>query len=536
MNKKTCNKKWVKSLSFILIGLSLIIVIGFLINQINKSTNKKEENPPSKEEDSTPENNEYSYRAQYHFTVPDKWKNDPQRPIYIDGRYHYYYLYNRDYPNGNGTEWRHATSKDLLHWNDEGVAIPKYTNKNGDPWSGSVVIDKENTAGFGKGAFIAIVTQPSADGGKQEQFLWYSKDKGKTFTSFSDKPIMLNPGTYDFRDPKIIWDNRNHKWVMVMAEGSKIGFYESHNLKNWHYMSSFATEKIGILECPDLYLMRANDGTLKWVLGVSANGKSIDQPNTYAYWTGYFDGKEFNPDQNEPQWLDYGFDWYGGVTFEDGKESDKYKKRYAFAWMNNWAYAHNTPTLQEDFNGMDSIVRQIELRHEGNNLYYLASQPIEAVNQLTTSIDSFKQIEVNGSETLAVKGDVYQLEADISWTEIKNAGLRLRESTNQESHVDVGIFVDPLQQYSYVNRLMAGHPDESNQNVESKAQFDGSKQQVHLKILVDKSSIEVFVDDGRIAHSNLIFPAAYDQGITLFSEGGTAIFNNIEIKHLESTK
>jgi levanase len=149
MKKEIRNKKWVKPLIFILIGLSIIIAIGFWVNHTNKSSNKKEETP-SKEEESTPENKEQSYRAKYHFTVPDKWKNDPQKPIYLDGKYHYYYLYNRDYPKGNGTEWRHATSKDLVHWKDEGVAIPKYTNKNGDPWSGSVVIDKENTAGFGK--------------------------------------------------------------------------------------------------------------------------------------------------------------------------------------------------------------------------------------------------------------------------------------------------------------------------------------------------------------------------------------------------
>ncbi|KRE69711.1 hypothetical protein ASL11_15195 [Paenibacillus sp. Soil750] len=95
-----------------------------------------------------------TYRASYHFTTPDKWKNDPQRPIYLDGKYHYYYLYNHDYPNGNGTEWRHATSTDLVHWKDEGVAIPKYTTSNGDPWSGSVVVDENNTAGFGKEALV----------------------------------------------------------------------------------------------------------------------------------------------------------------------------------------------------------------------------------------------------------------------------------------------------------------------------------------------------------------------------------------------
>lgn len=467
-----------------------------------------------------------TYRANYHFTTPDKWKNDPQRPIYFDGEYHYYYLYNRDYPNGNGTEWRHAVTTDLVHWKDKGVAIPKYTNKNGDPWSGSVVVDDTNTAGFGKGALVAIMTQPSANGGKQEQYLWYSTDKGKTFTSYSDDPIMANPGTADFRDPKIIWDHQAHKWVMAMAEGTKIGFYESYNLIDWHYTSGFFTESIGIVECPDLYVMRANDGTYKWVLGASANGKSTGKPNTYAYWTGSFNGKEFIPDHKEPQWLDYGFDWYGAVTFEEGKGNDKTNYRYALAWMNNWDYPHNTPTVQEGFNGMDSIVRQIELKHENDHTYHLVSQPIEALNQLINSTESFKQIKVNGSKTLNVKGDTYQLDTDITWSEIKNVGLRLRESTDQNRHVDVGIYAEG--QYSYVNRTFTGHPD--NHNLESRAPFD-SKKNVHLKILIDKTSVEVFIDDGEIVYSNLVFPELNDQGITLFSEGGTAIFENVVIKH-----
>ncbi|HZH58692.1 MAG TPA: glycoside hydrolase family 32 protein, partial [Metabacillus sp.] len=375
------NKSVYKKICLTIICFFIIGTVMFILIQLK----------PTKEKTETRE--DPSFRAHYHFTVPDKWKNDPQKPIYFNGKYHYYYLYNRDYPHGNGTEWRHATSEDLVHWHDEGVAIPKYTTENGDPWSGSVVIDWENTAGFGKGAFVAIVTQPSAEEGKQEQFLWYSTDKGQTFTPYGDKPIMKNPGTHDFRDPKVIWDDRDHKWKMVMAEGTKIGFYESPNLKDWEYTSGFTTEGIGILECPDLYAMQANDGAVKWVLGVSANGISTNQPNTYAYWVGHFDGKAFVADQHEPKWLDYGFDWYGGVTFEDGKNKNQLTKRYAFAWMNNWAYVHNTPTLEEDFNGMDSITRQIELIHQGENDYALASQPIDALNSLAGDTETIEEIK-----------------------------------------------------------------------------------------------------------------------------------------------
>ncbi len=502
-----------------IIGLSFVITLGLAGYYLAKS------NPLKQDEDSDPKP---TLRASYHFTTPDKWKNDPQRPIYYDGAYHYYYLYNGDYPSGNGTEWRHATSTDLVYWKDEGIAIPKYSNPNGDVWSGSVVVDEAGTSGFGKGALVAIVTQPSSEGGEQEQYLWYSTDRGKSFKAYSNAPVLPNPGTADFRDPKIMWNEHSRKWIMTLAEGTKIGFYESPNLKDWHYTSGFVTENIGLVECPDLYVMLADDGTSKWVLGASANGKSSGKPNTYAYWTGAFDGKTFVPDLQEPQWLDYGFDWYGAVTFEDGTNSGPPAHRYALAWMNNWEYPHNTPTLHEGFNGMDSIVRQIELKQTGNGNYHLASQPLEALSKVADSTVSYKEIQVNGSTTLPFTGNSYELEADMSWSELNNMGFRLRESTDKSRHADVGVSVEGG--YTYVNRAYTGNPDTSGQYLESTSPFDASQKKVHLKIFVDKTSVEVFIDEGIIVHSSLIFPELNDQGITLFSEGGTAVFKNVVIK------
>ncbi|WP_163531306.1 glycoside hydrolase family 32 protein [Halobacillus ihumii] len=480
-------------------------------------------------EGSKPDPEPNSYRADYHFTAPDHWKNDPQRPIYLNGKYHYYYLYNQDYPEGNGTEWRHATSDDLVHWKDEGVAIPKYTNENGDVWSGSVVVDHQNTAGFGENAVVAVVTQPSANG-QQEQYLWYSTDNGQTFSPHKKEPIMTNPGVEAFRDPKIIWEDQSKKWIMLIAEGSKIGFYKSKNLKEWHYTGGFQTENIGLIECPDLFQMRADNGSIKWIMGVSANGQAKGNPNTYAYWVGNYNGETFVPDHAKPKWLDHGFDWYAGVTFKDGKSDDKLDHRYALAWMNNWAYANNTPTIEEGFNGVDSIVRKIELKKDEHGGYNLTSQPNKEIDQLIQSTEVYHKLKVEGSKTLEIKGDVYQLEADIRWSDLKNVGFRLRESSDQTRHIDVGFF--PEGGYSYVNRSYTNHPDNTNQMLESRAPLEINKKKVHLKILVDKTSIEVFIDGGKVVHSNLVFPPKEDQGITLFSKGGMAIFENVEIKHM----
>jgi levanase len=481
-------------------------------------------------------NEDVSYRSFYHFTTPDKWKNDPQKPVYYKGKYHYYYLYNKDYPEGNGTEWRHAVSEDLLHWEDQGVAIPKYTNDNGDPWSGSVVIDWENTAGFGKDAFIAIVTQPTGETGEQEQYMWVSTDEGKTFKNYGEDPVLKNPGVEDFRDPKVVWDDERDKWVMLMAEGSKVGFYESENLKDWTFTGDFQTSDLGVLECPDLFKMRAPDGTVKWVLGVSANGEAVGKPNTYAYWIGEFNGSTFEAVQTDPQWLDYGFDWYGGVTFEDGQAEDKEEKRYAFAWMNKWSYADNTPTMEHDgFNGTDSIVREIRFAGDAESGYYLASKPIEAIDGLVESTKTFEDITVeDGIEKLDFEGETYRIEADVSWGDADVFGFQLRESEDGGRHIDAGISLE--EDYSFINRRFTDQPDRKGTFVESKAPFPSTANQAHVTILVDKTSIEVFIDGGRTVQTNLVFPLSEDRGISLFSEGGGVIFRNLKVDRLRFIK
>jgi len=481
-------------------------------------------------------NKDVSYRPSYHFTTPDKWKNDPQKPVYYKGKYHYYYLYNKDYPDGNGTEWRHAVSKDLIHWEDQGVAIQKYTNVNGDPWSGSVVIDRENTAGFGKDAFIAIVTQPTGETGEQEQYMWVSTDEGKTFKNYSDEPVLKNPGVENFRDPKVVWDDERDKWVMLMAEGSKVGFYESENLKGWTFTGDFQTSNLGVLECPDLFEMRAPDGTVKWVLGVSANGEAIGEPNTYAYWTGKFNGSTFVADQTDPRWLDYGFDWYGGVTFKVGQSEDKEEKRYAFAWMNKWSYADNTPTMEHDgYNGTDSIMREIRLEGDTESGNYLVSQPIEALDGLVESTETFENVTLeNEMKKLDVEGESYRLEADVSWEDADQVGIRLRESEDRSRHIDAGISLEG--DYTYLNRRFTDQPDREETFVESKAPFDSVAQQAHLTILVDKTSVEVFIDGGRTVHTSLVFPRAEDRGISLFSDGGRVKFEKLEVEKLRSNR
>ncbi|MFH8252318.1 glycoside hydrolase family 32 protein [Microbacterium sp. B2969] len=480
-----------------------------------------------------------TYRAQYHLTVPDHWKNDPQRPVFVDGKFHYYYLYNSDYdadPAANfGTAWRLATTHDGVVFADQGIAAPKKTNANYDLWSGSTVVDTANTAGFGAGAVVMLVTQmdhptPAQQAnasGPQAQFLWYSIDGGRTFRPYGDQPVIANGGRADFRDPKVVWDTERGRWVALIAERDRVSFYTSPDLRTWTRRGEYVNSGIGTIECPDLFRIRADDGTTHWVFGVSANGYATGEPATFAYWTGDFDGSSFHVDTASPQWLDHGFDWYGAVTWED--PAAPLERRYAVGWMNNWDYAHKTPTWAADgYNGTDSITRLISLK-EADSGYSLVSQPVPALDGIATSRTNLGDVTVDGFLPLAYQGDAYRIETDVSWSTATNIGLQLRRSADGSRHADVGV----TDTYAYVNRAQTGHPDNPFK-LESRTPFPSSATTVHLEILVDRTTIEVFVDDGRYVHSSQVFAPPGDRGLALYTSGGSATFHDLTITEFGS--
>ncbi|MFE7174204.1 glycoside hydrolase family 32 protein [Streptomyces sp. NPDC057616] len=473
-----------------------------------------------------------SYRAAYHFTVPDAWKNDPQRPVWIDGEYHYYYLYNADYLTGAvGTAWRLATTSDLVSFTDRGVAVPKDTTVNGDVWSGSAVVDAGDTAGFGAGAVIVIATMsPGGGTDHQAQYLYYSTDGGRTFTHHGTDPVLPSPGAgADFRDPKVIRDEDRGRWVMALAEGTKVGFYHSDDLKSWSYAGGFVKEGIGTLECPDLFRITAADGTAKWVLGVSANGKGAGLPNTYAYWTGSFDGSAFTADAADPQWLDHGWDWYGAVTFEkrDAKGALDPSTRYAFGWLNNWDYPGTTPTIDCDgFNGTDSVVREVTLKSGASGGYYLASRPVSGLDAHVSRTVDLGDVTVNGTRELTYKGISYEFSTEVTWDQLTGAGVQLRRSPDGGRHIDAGVYGD----FAFLNRRNTVNPDASGKWQESHTPFDRSAGTVKLRVLVDRTSVEMYVDDGRYVHSSEVFPYLVDTGLALFTIDGTAVFRNTVIR------
>ncbi|MDQ0681002.1 levanase [Arthrobacter pascens] len=481
------------------------------------------------------------YRPSYHITPERDWMNDPQRPFFLDGLWHYYYLYNPDYPEGNGTEWYHLTSKDLLTWKDEGVAIHKFRNGLGDIETGSAVVDDENTAGFGKGAVIAVLTQQ--DQGVQRQSLFYSTDGGYTFSSYGGNPVMDNPGAEHWRDPKIVRDEANGQWVMVLAEGNKLGMYTSTDLKRWNYASGFDRTGLGLLECPDLFQMDLDGDPAKrtWVLAASANGTEEGRTTGVAYWTGTWDGNRFTPADEKHQWLDAGSDFYAAVTWDDPRltEGQRMQSRQAIAWMNNWDYARKLPT-QDWHGGMDSIVRDLRLKTvQGRPT--VVSTPSKALARLEgqASTHGPETITPDGTPRLPpVQGGAYRLDLTLERAGTdEGSEARLLLESGGEAFATVGYNFQDGAAFVGREEPAATAADLGAVFTERRAASVSARNgTVDLTVFVDHSSVEVFVDGGEQTLTSLVFPNSGQQSIKLVTGGGNLTVKTLTYAPLSSTR
>ncbi|MDQ0729551.1 glycoside hydrolase family 32 protein [Arthrobacter sp. B1I2] len=468
------------------------------------------------------------YRPAYHLTPDQRWMNDPQRPFFLNGLWHYYYLYNADYPEGNGTEWFHATSTDLVHWKNEGVAIQKFRNGLGDVETGSAVVDTEGTAGFGKGAVIAVLTQQHD--GVQRQSLFYSTDNGYNFQSYGQNPVMDNPGAEHWRDPRIVRDEANNQWLMLLAEGHKIGFYTSKDLKQWTYVSGFQQDGLGILECPDFFQLDVDGDPAKrtWVLAASANGSAEGRTTGLAYWTGGFDGRAFSADGGH-QWLDGGPDFYAVVTWDDPRLGDGQRKasRHAIGWMNNWAYARQLPT--RDWFGSASVVRDIRLTSDGGRPA-LASSPTSGLQSLEGEPAQVPGGGIGDGQPFPVPGGgAFKADVELEKPADGTGEARLLLQSDGVTYATIGY--DFTAGRAYVAR--DGDAVAGGQAAARASEADAEYRRAHslearpagdtvrLTAYVDRSSIELFVDGKTL--TSLVFPPAGHKEVRLAADGQVSL-------------
>lgn len=337
--------------------------------------------------------NKESFRPVYHHTPAYGWMNDPNGMFYKDGVYHLYFQYNPYGSVWGNMHWGHSTSTDLMHWKFEGCAIVP------DAWgaifSGSCVVDHENTAGFGKEAVVAFYTSAKSTpwGDIQMQSMAYSLDNGKTFTKYEGNPILTS-SEKDFRDPKVFWYAPGKHWVMILAVGQHMEIYSSVNLKEWKKESEFGAMQGahgGVWECPDLVEIPV-EGTRekKWVLICNLNPGGPFGGSAAQYFVGSFDGKKFvNESPTQTKWMDWGKDNYATVTWNNAPDG----RCIALGWMSNWQYANNVPTRQ--YRSANTLARDLTLYREGQELYLKSTPSVEVkkARGKKVSIPSFRVSE-----------------------------------------------------------------------------------------------------------------------------------------------
>lgn len=472
--------------------------------------------------------NREKFRPVYHFTPAWGWMNDPNGMFYKDGEYHLFYQYNPYGSMWGNLSWGHAISKDLVSWEHMPVAIDP--DGLGLIFSGSCVVDTDNTAGFGAGAIIAFYTSA---GSRQVQSMAYSTDNGRTFKKYDRNPILTSTAR-DFRDPKVFWHADTKKWIMVLAVGQEMQIYSSPNLKEWAFESSFGEGQgvhAGVWECPDLFELPVRGTELKkWVLLCNINPGGPFGGSATQYFVGTFDGKTFtNESPNLTKWMDYGKDHYATVTWSNAPQD----RKIAIAWMSNWDYANNVPTLQ--YRSANSVPRDLEL-FTRNGQTYLSSLPSPEVLKLRGKAQKKGSFKVDRSheinQLLADNKGTYELEIKFKNNNADVMSLQLFNSKGEE----VELYYNLLDNRFTMDRRNSGQTSFSKTfGVATTAPISAQKEYT-LRLLIDRSSIEAFDGNGEFAMTNLVFPEEPYNRISFNAKGGSFTVTSFTVYDLSLKK
>ena len=440
------------------------------------------------------------FRSVYHHSPAQNWMNDPNGMFYDDATqlWHLYYQHNPFGATWGPMHWAHATSTDLIHWEQHPIALAP--DSLGTIFSGSIVIDRNNTAGFGENAIVAIYTQSEICG--QHQSIAYSLDGGMTFTKYEGNPV-LKGDIADFRDPKVFWDEQTNRWMMILACQQEVRFYSSLNLRDWTYESSFGAnygEHSGVWECPDL--IRLGD---HWVLLLNINPGGPFGGSATQYFVGNWDGKTFTciDMPEETKWLDYGKDHYATVTWHNAPEG----RTVAIGWMSNWQYANQLPTVA--FRSQNTIARDLFLYRD--------------------DAGEFRVGVVPSPESLALKGNQTSRLGDAAVVELTLSGEESSVITlSNEKGEKVVMTLDVHAQTFSMDRTASGDCSFSQDFAAHTVAPLFVKQAVNrVTLFIDHCSIEAFDANGYWAMTNLVFPTQpYNQ---IKVQGGKATVYNCNL-------
>ncbi len=479
------------------------------------------------------------WRPQYHFTPPKNFMNDPNGTVFYQGEYHLFYQYN---PEGNvwgHMSWGHAISTDLMHWQNLPVALHEVPGEY-MVYSGSAVVDWRNTSGLCKNpdpqdhsCLIAIYTAAYKD--RQRQNLAYSNDRGRTWKNYSGNPVA-DLDAPDFRDPNVFWYEPQHKWVMVavLADERTLVILDSPDLKRWTKRSTFgsAGDTAGQWECPDLIELPV-EGTSqkKWALIINRNPGAPAGGTGVRYLIGAFDGAKFTSEVPDLPvlWADWGKDFYATNTWNDTPKDDG--RRVWIGWFSNWQYANVEPTVL--WRGGQSIPRTLTLRRypDGLRLVQRPVRELDGLRREKLSIANLSVGEANKKIREAnAKGEVYELEAELQPAQAEEIGFRLRKGEDAETVVGLDAVRDEI----FVDRTRSGDVSFSKDFPGRYAAKLGKSNSVKIHIFVDRSSVEVFANDGERVLSDRIYPPPGSDGIELYEKGTGAKVASLTIWQLDS--
>lgn len=484
------------------------------------------------------------YRPQLHFSPDNNWMNDPNGMVYYEGEYHLFYQH---YPNGiswGPMHWGHAVSKDLIHW--EHLPIALYPDSLGYIYSGSAIIDWKNKSGLGKNGIppmIAIFTYHNSEREKlgkddfQTQGLAYSLDKGRSWTKYDKNPILPNPGIRDFRDPKVIWSEINQKWYMILAVTDHVNIYSSSTLLTWDFESEFGKNvgsHKGVWECPDLFSMKI-EGTnkTKWILLVSTNPGAPNGGSGTQYFVGDFDGHEFKNDGEKTKWIDYGKDNYAGVTWSDVPKKDG--RRLFIGWMSNWQYAGLTPS--KNWRGAATLPRSLELI-ENHHEYLLKSHPIEEFDKLRGKEKKIDKTLISNEVTITEKQEL-PIEIVLHFNTKDNTKINFAErfgiilSNKKNEKIIIGY--DNLNKVFFIDKTKNGWDSPAKEFAQiTYAPYINMDDNLDIRLIIDKSSVELFAKDGLVVMTDQFFPSEEYSIVSLFTEHGEIELTDGKITKLSS--
>ena len=479
--------------------------------------------------------NREKYRPAYHHTPLYGWMNDPNGMFYKDGVWHLCYQWNPYGSKWQNMTWGHSTSRDLIHWEHQAPTVTP--DGLGTIFSGSSVVDRNGSAGFGKDAIVALYTSCATS---QMQSLAYSTDGGNTFTKYPGNPIVTLET--EARDPNMFWDERTGQWVMLLAHAleKEMLIFTSPDLKNWKLASRFGKgigAQDGVWECPDMFqLSVAGTNEKKWVLVCNINPGGPFGGSAAQYFVGDFDGTTFKADTTADgtiptKWMDYGKDNYAAVSWSDTPDN----RRTLIGWMSNWQYAAEVPTLQ--YRSANTLPREMGLFKDTDGQYYLSSTPSPELNALRDKLhQQLRRMTVKPaatSVTLPTQNDgICEILMDIEARDAQPVSLTLSNKAGEK----VVLAYHPADGTLSFDRTQSGivnfSQDFPSVTTGPTHRHDGK---VSLRLFVDRSSIEVFEQEGRLAMTNLVFPTSPYTTLSVSTAKGRAKVSNLKIFALKSS-